>query len=465
MSKTLSPASVTPLPKHVRSLAVLALALAGACAPRGARVPTVPVVVIRDTTITNRPPAPRDTVVIGPTQPAPAGNATAVSVGLVIDTNRVEVTSAGDFTVHAEDGREIGRARAGQTVEFADQGSTVSMASRGGPAGSAMQPPTGMGASGLRPPLLIRPVGNGTLVVRGQPYRGELRVQQAPGGGLTLVNRLDMETYLLGVVPREIGRFDLDIYEAIKAQAVAARTYAYTYLGRRSQQGFDVYATVEDQVYGGAGAENETVNRAVRETSGEILAYNGRPITAYYHSTCAGHTAAIDEVWNNAPVPYLVAVRDVDPSGQAYDRSSSRFSWTVRWTHDQLVGILNRTLADSLRGRRISRIEDMRITERTPSDRVRAMRIQTDAGTFTVGKDRVRWILRPTAETTLNSSKFTIDVSRGGGRVSEVVANGGGWGHGIGMCQVGAMGRARAGQDYRTILRTYYPGTQIQKLY
>lgn len=454
-----------------RSAAVLALGFAGACAPRGSRVPTVPVVVIRDTVTTNRPPAPRDTVVIGPTQPSqpsqPAMNATPVSVGLVVDTQSVEIASAGDFTLYTEQGEDLGRVTGPATLQVRYENGTLSYGStRTGPGGSTMSNPSASAGHRLPPPLIIRPATpGGTLTLRGQSYRGELRVQQAPGGRLTVVNRLDMETYLQGVVPREIGRFDLDIYEAIKAQAVAARTYAYTYLGRRSQQGFDVYATTEDQVYGGAGAENETVNRAVRETSGEILAYNGRPITAYYHSTCAGHTAAIEEVWNNAPVPYLVAVRDVDPSGQAYDRVSSRFSWTVRWTHDELVGILNGTLADSLRGRRISRIEDMRILERTPSGRVRAMRVQTDAGTFTLGRDRVRWILRPTASTTLNSSKFDIDLTRGGGRITEIVANGGGWGHGIGMCQVGAMGRARAGQDYRTILGTYYPGTVIQKIY
>ncbi len=439
-----------------RSVSVLALAFAGACAPRGARVPTVPVVVIRDTTVTNRPPAPRDTVVLAPAPSRPVANATPVSVGLIIDTSTVEIGSAGDFTVHTEDGREIGRLRGGQTAQFRDAGSTVSLSSGGGGQ---------VAAGGLRPPLLVRSAGNGTLTVRGQPYRGELRVQTAPGGGLTVVNRLDMETYLQGVVPREIGRFDLDIYEAIKAQAVAARTYAYTYLGRRAQQGFDVYATVEDQVYGGAGAENETVNRAVRETSGEIMAYNGRPITAYYHSTCAGYTAAIDEVWNNPPVPYLVAVRDLDPSGQAYDRASSRFNWTERWTHAELVGILNRTLADSLRGRRIERIEDMRVTQRTPSGRIRTLRLETDAGSFSLGKDRIRWILVPNRGGLLNSSKFDVSLNRAGGRVSEIVAMGGGWGHGIGMCQVGAMGRARAGQDYRTILGTYYPGTVIQKLY
>jgi stage II sporulation protein D len=447
--------------RHWRSAAaLLALALPAACAPRGSRIPTVPVVVIGDTA---RPP--RDTVVIAPPPPpppvdvAPVANATAVRVGLIVDTSTVSVTSVGDFTVHTQDGRQIASLRGGQTASFRDAGATVSMESTGGPS-----------AAGLRPPLIIRPASTGgTLTVRNAPYRGELHIQQASGGGLTVVNRLDMETYLLGVVPREIGRFDLDIYEAIKAQAVAARTYAVTYLGRRQQQGFDVYATVEDQVYGGAAAENETVNRAVRETAGEILTYNGQPITAYYHSTCAGQTAAIDEVWNNAPVPYLVSVRDIDPQGQAYDRASSRFRWEERWTHEQLVSILNRTLADSLGGRRIGQIRDMRVLERTPSDRVRRMRIETDAGTFTVGKDRVRWILPPIRNGNptgiLNSSKFDVALTRSGGRVTEIVATGGGWGHGIGMCQVGAMGRARAGQDYRTILGTYYPGTVIRKAY
>lgn len=455
--------------RHWRSAAaLLALLAPAACAPRGPRVPTVPVVVVVDTAR----PAPRDTVTITPAQPVPppvqpvppAANATPVRVGLIVDTSAVDVTSAGAFVVQTEDGREVARLEGGSTASFRDTGATVALTSRTASGGS------GPGGSGLPVPLVIRPAAQGgTLTVRNAPYRGELRIQQASGGGLTVVNRLDMETYLLGVVPREIGRFDLDIYEAIKAQAVAARTYAITYLGRRNQQGFDVYATVEDQVYGGAGAENATVNRAVRETAGEILTYDGQPITAYYHSTCAGQTAAIDEVWNNAPVPYLVSVRDVDPQGQAYDRSSSRFRWEERWTHEQLVSILNRTLADSLRGRRITRIEDMRVLERTPSNRVRRMRIDTDAGSFTVGKDRVRWILPPIRNGNptgiLNSSKFDVALTRSGGRVTEIVATGGGWGHGIGMCQVGAMGRARAGQDYRTILRTYYPGTEIRKAY
>ena len=460
MSRKPSPARARRCTRRWRSAAaLLALLAPAACTPRQP-VPRVPVVVVAPDTAAR--PAPRDTVAIAPppAPSAPVANATPVSVGLVVDTQRVEITSAGPFSVLTEQGREVARLESGATAEFVRAGGTVTLSSRSAGGGG------GPGGTGLPLPLVVRPAEPGaTLSLRGAPYRGELRVQQAPGGGLTVVNRLDMETYLQGVVPREIGRFDLDIYEAIKAQAVAARTYAVSYLGRRSQQGFDVYATVEDQVYGGAAAENETVNRAVRETSGEILTYAGQPINAYYHSTCAGQTAAIEEVWNNPPVPYLVSVRDVDPAGQAYDRSSSRFQWTERWTHEQLVGILNRTLADSLRGRRITRIEEMRVLERTPSGRVRAMRLRTDAGTFTLGKDRVRWILAPVRGGILNSSKFDVTLVRSGGRVTEIVATGGGWGHGIGMCQVGAMGRARAGQDYRTILRTYYPGTEIRRMY
>jgi stage II sporulation protein D len=386
--------------------------------------------------------------------------ASPVKVGLIVDTSSLEVTADGRFVVETQAGRQIAVLEAGGVARFtSDGGGQATLETRGPGSGNETH-------RGLSLPLTVQAPGEGILSARGVAYRGILLVQPAGGRGLTLVNRLDMESYLLGVVPREIGRVGPELLEAAKAQAVAARTYAVRYLGRRAAQGFDVYATVDDQVYGGIPAEHATVSRAVVETAGEILTYAGQPILAYYHSTCAGRTAAIEEVWNDRPVPYLVSVTDEDPrTGQAYDRSSSRFTWTERWTHDQLVGILNRTLADSLRGRRISRIEEMRVMDRTPSGRVRALRLTTDASSFTLGRDRVRWILAPTRGGILNSSKFDVRLVRDGGRVSEIVAEGGGWGHGIGMCQVGAMGRARAGQDYRTILEAYYPGTEIQDQY
>jgi len=391
----------------------------------------------------------------------PAASAPAVRVGLVVDAPAGIVSSPSGLTVETERGDNIDELQQGRSLAFAAEPDGSIAMTVVDAAGSVV----GRTRYGLQPPVVVRAADGGVVEVRGAPYRGAILVQRAGRGGLTFVNRLDMESYLLGVVPRETGDVDASAYEAVKAQAVAARTYAVAHMGGRAALGFDVYPGTQDQVYGGVEAEREMISQAVRETAGQVATYGGAPINAYYHSTCAGRTAAIDEVWNVRPVPYLVSVEDVDSRGQAYDRSSSRFTWTERWTQAQLVSVLNRTLADSLRGRRIHEIEDMDVLSRTASGRVRAMRIDTDAGSFTVGRDRVRWILTPARGGLLNSSKFDVRVERSGGSVSAIVAEGGGWGHGIGMCQVGAMGRARAGQDYRTILEAYYPGIRIERMY
>lgn len=407
------------------------------------------------------PAAPADTSALpsGP-EGAPSGAAVSVvRVGVLVDTGAVEIGSTEGLALSTGARGEVARLPAGTRVVFTPSGAGATAVAVG--AGGSREGSWG----GLDLPVTVRPQGMGLLSLKGKPYRGVLLVQDG-GRGLTAVNRLDMESYLLGVVPSEIGSVTPADLEAVKAQAVAARTYAVKYLGRRASQGFDVFATTQDQVYGGAQAENALVTQGVRATAGEILTYGGNPIEAYYHSTCAGQTAAIDEVWNERPVPYLVSVRDTDPSGQAYDRISSRFRWTERWTPAQLVSVLNRTLADSLGGRRIREIHDLRVLERTPSGRVRALRISTDAGDAVVGKDRIRWILTPARGGALNSSKFDVRLLRSGsGEISEIVAEGGGWGHGIGMCQVGAKGRSQAGQDYQTILRTYYPGTRLTQIY
>ncbi|HEX2095677.1 MAG TPA: SpoIID/LytB domain-containing protein [Longimicrobiaceae bacterium] len=384
-------------------------------------------------------------------------------MGVLVDTTSVEVYST--------TGLEVSRSGSGGVLATVGAGERVTVTA--GPGGEVRATSASIAAVAAaapgQGPLLFRAAGDGRLFIGGKPYRGEALMLATPAGKVTAVNVLNLEAYLLGVVPQEIGRVGPELLEAAKAQAVAARTYAVKYMGRRAALGFDVFATVQDQVYGGAAAEHDPVTRAVLETVGEVITYNGQPIEAYYHSTCAGQTAAIEEVWNEAPVPYLVSVRDVNPTtGEAYDRASSRFQWTTRWTAQQIGEILGRTLRDSLPAgvSSVGQVRDMRVLERTPSGRVRAMRIETTTTRFTVGKDRIRWILLTPQGAPLNSSKFDVEVVRGpDGGVTEVVARGGGWGHGIGMCQVGAMGRARAGQDHRTILQAYYPGTQLRDLY
>jgi stage II sporulation protein D len=420
------------------ALAAAVLAAVGACAPV-ATAPDTPAPV---------PGLPR-------TEPA-------VRVGLLVDTASVEIGSTGGFTLaESAGGAQVGgRAGAAERwrIEAAGNGMLRVTAADGRVVGTG------------RSPLVARPAAGGTISIGGRPYRGSALVQTASAGRVTAINLVDMEEYLLGVVPHEIGRVGEDLLEAAKAQAVAARTYAVTYLGRRSALGFDVFATVQDQVYGGAGSEHDVTSRAVRETQGEVLLNGGQPIQAFYHSTCAGRTAAIDEVWAERPRPYLVSVVDVNPrTGQAYDVTSNRFRWSQRWTAEQINGILARTLADSLPAgvRSVGELREMEILERTQSGRVARMRIQTTTATFHIGRDRLRWILLTPEDRILNSSMLhEIELSRGaGGRVTALTVNGGGWGHGIGMCQVGAMGRARDGQNYRAILTTYYTGTEVRRLY
>lgn len=391
--------------------------------------------------------------------PRPRGSQPSVAVGLSVNVPRTQVGATQGFeAVDARSGRILGRGAAGTSYGASGAGGGVRLADvSGGPTWQA-------GGT-----LLVRPLAGGTVTVNGKPYRGILRLQPGRGNQVSVVNELSIEDYLLGVVPQEIGRLDPGMLEAAKAQAVAARTYAVARRDRRQGLGFNFYADVQDQVYGGIAAENDEVTRAVRATEGEILVYAGKPIDAYYHSTCAGQTAAIEEVWNERAVPYLRSVVDVDPrTGESWDRTSSRFRWTVRWTGPELTRILNKTLADSLpRGANsIGTLRDLRVIDRTPSGRIRALRIETSSGNYTVGKDRIRWILLTPAGAVLNSSKFDVEVTRSaGGAVSEVVAQGGGWGHGIGMCQVGAKNRAVAGQDYEQILKTYYTGAELRDEY
>jgi stage II sporulation protein D len=310
--------------------------------------------------------------------------------------------------------------------------------------------------------------GKADVVVDGQPYRGSVLVRRTQAGGLTVVNALPLESYLMGVLPFELGSRPASEIEAVKAQAVAARTYAIRRMGARDSLGFDFYATVADQVYGGRKAEEPVAERAVRETRGEIIVYHGAPILAYYHSTCGGRTASIDQVWPHEAEPYLRSVSDERPDGDgAYCDISNRYHWTETWTGAQLLEDVRTGLRlhDGARADAIRQIRNVQIRGRTTSGRVKTLRIDTNAGRFEVHGDSVRWVLRPQPTRILNSALFDIDVQRKGGVVVALTARGRGWGHGVGMCQMGAIGRARAGQDYREILRHYYRGTRIVRLY
>jgi len=301
----------------------------------------------------------------------------------------------------------------------------------------------------------------GTVRFNARRYRGEVLVRVS-GDGLMVVNRLRMDDYLRGVVPLEIGTSDATDLAAVEAQAVAARSYAYTRLAGAARP-YDLVATVQDQVYGGVNAESRTGNEAVEATAGLVLLYEGRVVNAPYHANCGGSTAAPEDSWNVESEPYLRRVSDRIPGTERfYCDWAPRFRWTHTYSGDQLRSAVERyvrTLPGGPSG--LSSVRSVRVTEVTPAGRVGTLTVDTDRGSWALRGNQIRSALRLPSGELLYSTYFSVDADVRGGAVQTLTLEGGGNGHGIGMCQTGAIGRARAGQDFRSILGTYYPGTTV----
>jgi stage II sporulation protein D len=317
--------------------------------------------------------------------------------------------------------------------------------------------------------LLLSPGGDGFSGWSGRWYRGNFRMFASHPEGITLVNEVDLESYLRGVLPEEIGKPPESDFEAVKAQAVAARSYTLSFLGRRAALGFDLWASVEDQVYGGTARENPQSDRALEATRGEVLLSEGAPIRALYSSACGGRTANVEDVWPWPWTAYLRSVRDAAGRHDApYCALSSNFRWREEWDVGAFMVTLRKFAppeggsAPPLAGELV----DVRVAERSRSGRVREVVVTTTKGESVLRGDRTRWGLRrPGGEAILRSAFFKIGVLRGpDGAPLTVVATGAGNGHGIGLCQWGAMGMARAGKSYREILRHYYKATALTYL-
>lgn len=337
---------------------------------------------------------------------------------------------------------------------------------------------SGGATSRYSPPFLVRSATPGSFVIfDGKRYRGELVITPNNNGGLLVVNRLGVESYLRGVVPLEIGDRKPGEEAAVEAQAVAARSYTYIHMAEAGTRGFDMYGSIQDQAYGGVGAEKPMSDAAVESTRGMVLRYAGRIINTPYFSTCGGSTAGVREVWwRQSDQPYLSPSSDRIPGTDSYYCDPSpRFRWTATFDRDQLQSTLEKYLGSvtaaseppvsaSTSAPRLSlgRITGFRVDGRTQSDRVSSVSIQTDRGNYVIRGNDVRFILRTPSGSLMNSTYFTSESGTDGrGAIERLVIKGGGYGHGIGMCQWGAIGRARAGQDYKTILTTYYQGTTV----
>ena len=388
--------------------------------------------------------------------PAPASREVGIRIGLLVGAGSAMVGGVGSVGVSEPDGSAVVTIPGGALWRITATGDGLSLTSPGG------------WSSGPLDALTLTPADEGSpLRVNGKSYRGVVEVLR-DRAGLTIVNRLGMEAYLLGVVSAEMGRRGPADQEALRAQAIVSRTYALRNLRRWRAQGFDLYATVSDQAYGGVSAETPEGHEAVSATRGQVITHNGAAIEAFYFSTCGGRTADGFEVFRGAARPYLRSGPDLSPHGTAYCSISPRYRWREEWTGSGLRTILDRYLPRGAvrTSGSVGRVSDIRITQRSGSGRVEQLAVSVSGSEVRVdGQSNVRQVLRTPAGDLLRSTAFTL-VAVGAGRdITHLVAQGMGAGHGVGLCQWGAVGRARAGQTYHQILTAYYPGTRVERRY
>lgn len=391
---------------------------------------------------------------------------------------------SGPFLVsEAKTGKEVlsGKANEAWTVSVSTTSAGAKLA---GPDGAAVHVAPGS--------LLIRPKdrGHATIILETVPYapgmtwsgvadkelRGDLELVIAPAQkGMYAINRLPLEEYLYGVIPAE-----MPVHwpaEALKAQAVIARTYALHLkknLRPHSSYGYDLCDEQHCQVYSGVSVENPKTRSSADLTRGKVLSYAGKAMHAVFSSNCGGHTQSGPGAgW--ADLPYWRMVHDGDaaaavksPSELASFLSSSpgkfcrtsKHTWAPEFRWTRLIS------AEDLHGRlsrkgTLGKLKKVLIA-RSESGRVASLRFVGTGGTVALTKEHE--IRRLLGLAPLRSTLFGVDVFYEKDFIKGLLVYGAGWGHGVGLCQSGAAGRAEAGQTYDKILPAYYPGTILADL-
>lgn len=280
--------------------------------------------------------------------------------------------------------------------------------------------------------LWLEPTGDGVVWIGDNWYRG--RVLLLPqGNGVTAVNYVDMEDYLYSVVGAEaVPSWP---QEALKAQAVAARSYALHQRNTSRNGEYDVDSSTKTQVYKGLASEYTTTHQAVKATADEVMTYDGRVILAVFHSSSGGHTENVEDIWTS-PLPYLRGVVD-------YDQTSPVFQWSKSVAPSQLMQVVGN----------VGNIRAIVPEKTTPQGRVVSLRVEGDRSSRSLQGAEVRRALD------LRSTLFRMSFANGGLQVY-----GRGFGHGIGLSQWGTFYLAQNGVNYQQILAHYYQNARISKI-
>jgi stage II sporulation protein D len=279
------------------------------------------------------------------------------------------------------------------------------------------------------------------IQVNGKKYHGNMEISPADKG-LLVVNELPLEDYLIGLINCEISsQWPM---EAIKAQAVVARSYAVYQKEMRKNAMYDLESTVMDQVYEGCEIEDSRAGRGVKETAGEVLTYKGNVIQAFYHSNCGGHTESSENVWGFS-LPYM----------QGVDCSYCLATPSAKWEQTIPLNKIESLLKGN--GYQVAGLLEIRTGKKNRSGRVTDLTLIFAKGRLTISAVNFRKII---GYTVIKSTNFEARIAG-----DDAVFTGIGYGHGVGLCQWGAKQRAGDGFDYREILSYYYPGTRLGRVY
>lgn len=316
---------------------------------------------------------------------------------------------------------------------------------------------------------------------RTTPYGGNLRLQPNAYGDYTLVNDVPLEIYLRGVVPHEIGAGAP--YEAVKAQAILARTYALRNLRRFAADNYQLCADVNCQVYEGLSGTTENTDRAIAETAGQVLVYQNELVDALYSAATGGVTATYKDIWAGVDRPYLTAaidsaqqIWDLPNNSLAEEQNIRRFlnlkkgfneddSEYFRWKYNESLADITAFLKQYFRRKNrpilFNQVTELKVSERSPSGRVQKLEVTTDGGTIVIPKDEILTGFYAPISTLFYLEPIKEPDNKTLWGYSFI---GGGFGHGVGLSQTGAAKRADLGWTSDRILQFYFPGTELRNI-
>lgn len=287
--------------------------------------------------------------------------------------------------------------------------------------------------------LIILATGPDIIFINGRAFRGKIYFIRNAKDKLLVVNYIGLEEYIKGVLYHEASHFWP--MEALKAQAVASRTYAVYQKQENKNKDFDVTSDIYSQVYGGKTSERFRTNKAVDETEGQILTFKGKVFSAYFHATCAGYTEDASLLWNVniSPLKGVVCL---------FCKYSPHFKWHYVSGLKEIEDKLNNA------GYGVYGIQDIRPQGQNRSGRIRDLRIVSQTKEIKISAKEFRSLIGPNL---IRSTRFGVKVFN-----SDAVFEGYGWGHGVGLCQWGAYFMAKQGFNYKQILTYYYPQSDVK---